>query len=894
MAILFQCECGRRLSARDDFAGRMAVCPSCGRTVETPNASAGLPWSATAPPMEIREFLEPPQSRPESDQSIAGATAAPKPALRRMFEALLDPRAIQWMLLIGGGLCVLGIVVWLVSKGIFENKLVLAAALGACTLSILGAGWYTALRTRFRVAGQALTFLGCVIAPLNLWLYHAQDLLTVDGHLWAGGVVCCLIYAATVWVLRDPLFIYACQAGVTLTALLLLADLGKITDMAWLSLFLMTLGLASVHAERAFSPAENSEFPRRRYGLPMFWSGHAQIGAALSLLLGSQLLGWLQEPAAALLQFNWSGNLLTQHHMLAAGVWLAAVYAYIYSDVVVRRIGVYLALAGFSLVMAETTLLLGFDISPEWIIAAMALTSVGINIAQAQWGEQYKQFGRFVPPLGWVLGTVPVLWGVVLHLRATSGAVRELSWSYETNATFAVMMMITALANRASAWLTRRSDPRSSSAYFVLSALALVLAAAGVLRQLGLAAWSEQAPWLMLIPIGYLAASRLWRGHTAERPLYWVAQGAAGVILAHVLGAALEDLHTLVPTEGSRETLLLALVFAEAIAFYVLGAVLHRRSVNVHLAAAAASGALWQLMGYWGVDPAYYTMLYAALGLGALALGRVMGVEQVAVYRSGESQATAMRGPGLPSFQTGTGILCVALLAAFMQGLAGMATPAGGWTGVIALAAVIAAALAAAVLAPAANWRRFYLVAATALGAVTFLRLNMLIELSGWQKLEIFCVAVGLATLAGSHVAAFREQQDARQEGVSFGLGLGSALAVAPLVIAVLYYRWSDAAPSLYDEIALLSVTVAMTVTGAAWQFKATTLWGGSALVLYLAVLICSLAYHPQVAIGVYLAVGGALLFVLGVALSIYREKLLELPERAANREGLFRILNWR
>jgi len=45
---------------------------------------------------------------------------------------------------------------------------------------------------------QALTFLGCVVAPLNLWFYHAQNLITVQGHLWVGGVVCCLLYAATV------------------------------------------------------------------------------------------------------------------------------------------------------------------------------------------------------------------------------------------------------------------------------------------------------------------------------------------------------------------------------------------------------------------------------------------------------------------------------------------------------------------------------------------------------------------------------------------------------------------------------------------------------------------------------------------------------------------------
>ncbi len=916
MAIIVQCSCGRVLKARDDFGGSRAECPSCGRIVEIPTTTPeSVSATAAAPnraePTPVYEYFDPPMgsAQPSAKADLrhaaeggAGAAAvAESPVLRRMFEALLDPRAIQWMLMIGGGLCVLGIVVWLVSKGVFANKVMLAGLLGVGTLAILGAGWFTALRTRFRLAGQALTFLGCVVAPLNLWFYHAQDLVTVQGHLWVGGVVCCLLYAATVWVLRDPLFIYAFEAGVTLTALLLLADLGKITDVAWLSLFLMALGLISIHAERAFSPTEDAQFPRRRYGMPLFWSGHVQIAASLVMLLGSQLLGWLAEPARALFGIQWQDNLLTTHHMLAAAVWLAGVYAYVYSDVVVRRVGVYLALAGFSLVMAEATLLLGFDVRAEWIIAAMAVTSVAINVAHAQWGGDYKQLGRFVPPLAAVLALIPVGWGVLLHLRATSGAVQSVGWSYPTDRVFVAVMLVVAAANRVSAWLLRYRDRRTSIVYFVLSAVALLIAVAGLLRMLGYTSWAQQAPWMMLIPIAYLVASRLWRGHTAEWPLYWVAQAATAIILLHVFGATMQDLRSFAPAEGVRDTLMLGLVFAEAAAFYLLAAMFHRRSINVHLAAAAACGALWQFMGYRGIDPTYYTMLYAALGVACLVLGRAMGLEHVDVYRGSgarfmdqDAKSTAIRGRGLPAFQCGNGILCIALLAAFMQGLAGLARQGEGWMGIISLAATIAAAVFAALVVPAAHWRRFYMVAATALAGVTFLRLNMLIDLSGWQKLEIFCVAAGVVMLVASHFARFREEEGRREDPVSFGLVLGSVLAVAPLVISVLYHRWSVGMPSVIDEIALLTVTIVMTVTGVAWQIKSTTMWGGAALVLYLVVLVCSLAYHPQVAIGVYLAVGGAAVFGLGIALSIYRERLLALPDQIARREGVFRILNWR
>src|SRR5690606_22139572 len=93
--------------------------------------------------MEIKEFLDPPSRPPRTPLPPR------KPfSFRPMFEAMLDPRSIQWMLILGGGLVVLGLVVWLASLGIFESKVVMAAALAAATLAVLGAGWFVVLKTR--------------------------------------------------------------------------------------------------------------------------------------------------------------------------------------------------------------------------------------------------------------------------------------------------------------------------------------------------------------------------------------------------------------------------------------------------------------------------------------------------------------------------------------------------------------------------------------------------------------------------------------------------------------------------------------------------------------------------------------------------------------------------
>ncbi|MCA9267406.1 MAG: hypothetical protein KDA41_03000, partial [Planctomycetales bacterium] len=247
MSIEFSCKsCASALMAPDEYAGRKAECPQCGAVTIVPAAStapaepieaeviaeapaenADNPWEmrfldALHGPEQVSTFFEPPAAPPAPPSGRPARSS--EPWLRRMFEAALDPRSIQWLLTIGGGLMLLGALVWLISRGVLENPLVVAVILGLASLGVLVGGWLLALRTRYKMAGRALTFLGCVVAPLNLWFYHAQGLLMLDQGLWVGGVACVGLFITTVWVLRDPLFVYAVEAGVTLTSVLLLAN----------------------------------------------------------------------------------------------------------------------------------------------------------------------------------------------------------------------------------------------------------------------------------------------------------------------------------------------------------------------------------------------------------------------------------------------------------------------------------------------------------------------------------------------------------------------------------------------------------------------------------------------------------------------------------------------
>jgi hypothetical protein len=138
------------------------------------------------------------------------------------------------------------------------------------------------------------------------------------------------------------------------------------------------------------------------------------------------------------------------------------------------------------------------------------------------------------------------------------------------------------------------------------------------------------------------------------------------------------------------------------------------------------------------------------------------------------------------------------------------------------------------------------------------------------------------------------EQDRTSRSGLATtGLALGSILATLPLLIAVLANRCTTGL-SLPDELALLTVGMGLLVTGVMLEIRATTLAGALALGIHLVVLLISVGMRAQLAVGVYLSLGGGLLFASGVLLSIYRERLLQIPDRIRARTGIFKVLAWR
>jgi hypothetical protein len=202
-------------------------------------------------------------------------------------------------------------------------------------------------------------------------------------------------------------------------------------------------------------------------------------------------------------------------------------------------------------------------------------------------------------------------------------------------------------------------------------------------------------------------------------------------------------------------------------------------------------------------------------------------------------------------------------------------------------------ALAGALLATSRSsrgWHRFaalIIVLAVALAWIRTLRL------ADYQKLEIALEVIGIALIGAGFVGRLKETEGRRDSGVSVALWLGSIAATFPVLFCTLYHR-ATTGPNLGDELALMTISILMVALGCVLQVRSPTALGGGTLAIYLAVLFGRLAYHPQIAVGAYLAIGGGVVFLVGVVLSIYRDRLLALPSKIAHREGVFQVIDWR
>ena len=863
------------------------------RKLERERAPMVLPVEEEAQPRRRRR-------RQRDEESVEDNTPR-----KSFLEIILDPHSIQWLLAAGGGLIVLGLVIWLSSLGLFDNPGFVAIMLGLGNAALVAGGWVLILKTRYQNAGRALTLLACLVMPLNLWFYHTHGLVTLESHLWVAALFCCIVYVASAVILKDSLFVYVLVAGITLTGMLLLAQVHHFGEIAAPTTFFVVLSLICLHAERAF-PDIDSPFSRRHFGMAFYWSSLVLICFGMLLLLGAQFVGWLHEPIFRHFGLREPPDVGTRAFLpFTLALVLAGTYFYIYADLVVRKLGVYIYLAAITLLWAEIHVLVLADLAKyeAVVIIALSLTALAVNLFQVAYRSQHE-FMRTVPPLGILLSLLPVGYGVLLHFRATNIVLNEL-WQVERGVRFEISwglvgaMAVTAACCRAGAYLYRHTFREISMLYFFATAAATLVFAAELTWMIGLKPWEQQAPLVMIVPILYLIAAYLYRGHSPETPLIWAAQGAVAIMLVCSIWVALGITRQVVaPITGESRNLLLALYCLETAIFYCVAAFLGRTNWTIYLATVMLCGAIWQLLKFFHTPDEFYTVAFALPGLILLV-----------IYRMGVFEK--MESPGLEraTFQSANALTTLGFVAGALLSLsrlflseAQLAALDGArdWQNPIRIVMVLLGALTVISLLSAwlvqhQVWRRVYLILSIVNGLLLVLVIHKLSTLSPWQRLEIFSLVLGTLLLVIAYVGWYRETERS-SDLVSFAFLFGSLALVLPLFIAIVSYRANHIYQPGLDDIGLVVACIFLFGSGVLCQIKTTTLIGSVGMVSYLVVIVIGLFRHLNEAwiIGISLTAGGATLFGTGLFLSMYRDRLLALPDKIKRREGIFRIFDWR
>lgn len=293
--------------------------------------------------------------------------------------------------------------------------------------------------------------------------------------------------------------------------------------------------------------------------------------------------------------------------------------------------------------------------------------------------------------------------------------------------------------------------------------------------------------------------------------------------------------------------------------------------------------------------PALATLIWAEL-LGLQMLNLTYRSETILAVAALTGLALVASGRFFNWFRTagrlGSGLMLLSFMGSTMLILGRVMSSRTEWVCMWLAVAMAGINFAAMLVAGPTGWRRGYTLMGVANVGLAMLVAVVLGHMSIWQKSEIACVIIGLAALVSGHLGWYREQE-ARSEGVSFRLFTGAILAGLPLLIAAIYHRFTGGL-SLVDEMALLTVSSLMLMTGLMLQLRSTTLVGGSLLSLHVAMMLGFAGWEAQLALGVYLFIGGSAIFLTGLGLAVYRERIMTIPDRIHRREGVFKVLAWR
>lgn len=822
----------------------------------------------------------------------------PEPAQRAgLMERILSPESLQKMMMCGGGLLVVGFVVWLWSIGLFANPVTVALIIGSATLGTIAGGILLYSRTRYRQAGTGLTLLGSLALPLNLWFYDAQGLMTLanGGHLWIPAALCCVIYTVVAWVMRNSRFVYAIVGGVVMTGMLFLAD--ATINQFWYLMpqvtFLVGVGWACLAAARQF-PEGDGDFSRDNFGRAFSRAGALVLTAGLLLLGGGQAAAilsatftYLTPPLIATMQSQqlWATAILigssvgfAVEHLLRksrGGFGFASVVTGVWGGVTLIDV--------LGIRPSVGHLVIGLSV----LVTAVNLLSGRLRVAKGSDDETSSGKARFnqltlaTEPLAFLLAAAAVVsfcgqlftpggnllfsptgWTLVIQLASSAAAI----WS----TVFAV--------GRNRRKDEQQSRSRNALAFVGAATVTLTVWTTGMVM-----GWSSVVPFAaagLLPPLAVAGTACVLKDESARSCCRCSAWGFLNTALLLVVPFAATGMIS----TASPHVVACGISAVAAIVFYLAAASRGRLTESFFGHVASGIG-FSQALALAGVDASYaLAVAPTIIGVGLTVLSRL--VQKSPEADQGHRTPVA---PGLlvlAGNALGVLLTCTRLVTAEQTlGLIGM------------LSFQLAATTVVGLMARTREWKLAFRAAAITLVVTLGFTVNGLIHLGWLHRLELMSLMGGAALLTLGYVAWSREG-DEPDEMATAGLSLGSLAMVLPLAVGLVSCRLADTTFTgwwQFHEVAAIVVGVALLGSGLLCRIRSTTVGGAALLGIHLLSLVTLITWPEALqSVSVLMMLGGGLFFGTAILLSIYRDRLLSLPGQIREGHGVFRVFKWR
>jgi len=823
--------------------------------------------------------------------------AEPKFDKPTLLERLLSQESLQKMMAAGGGLLVLGFVIWLWKIGLFANPLIVATIVGAATLGTMLAGVALRKLTRYELAGNGLTMLGALALPLNLWLYNAQGLITLSGggQLWVPAAVCCGIYAIVGWIVRDARFVYALVGGVVLTGMLFLADVS--IARFWYLLpqvtFLVSAGWVCCFAARQF-PANNGPFSRDRFGRAFHRSGITLLAVGFILLLGGQVMAnvsaifpVLNAPLIATLQ---------SQQVWAAIILAGSTAGFLCQHLLHGRKGRYAVAAWVTAVWCGLTVIDTLGIRPtlnHLLIGTASLVTIWNLVAAVSAratadvpSEDETRLDRFVEA-SHVLSVLLAMAGVAhfvgqFFVKTDTMLVNSGGW----------VLVAQLLSTTCAIWTTATVVKRQENSKSVVVPSDALLCMGTLTATLAAATTSLAAGWqnavavsitLMAVPtltaIGTLLAKRPAIRHRFGLMIH-TSQPASLILLAGLAGTG--EIATSTPHLASCVVLL-----AAALNWY--RAATERRASASYLGHAALMFSVWQGFVAMDVDASHSlvaapTVVGLLLALFRLPLLRSIGDSSDESQRRQETARNV-----LVLLGNGSGMLLAMNRVIAEEPVTGLVS--------MLLFQLVGAAVAG-LMTTHTQWRTTFRIASLGLVMTIIAVINGLVDMSWAHRAELVGILSGTALIVMGYIAWAREETQ-RDGMATMGLACGSLLISTPLAIGLVSERLADASTlagwGLFHEAGVIIAGVILLGSGLLCRVRATTLAGAALFAVHLGSLVTLIHWPEQLLnVSVLMMVGGGTFFGTAVLLSIYRDRLMVLPGRIREGQGMFGVLKWR